>query len=729
MQDKPKTSLLSNLLNLIRLPFFSGSLNKYRLLLSLISALMLLAVLVLGLSMWTTNQMLAHTKTVDIATRQGILVQQISKNVIDIDLYLKEANNLGQFMGADTIALSNLPANSITRMKEIPQYAMQFESNLQAFEKGGKILTPEGLEVNIVALPNQSPARDALQKIRQNWTNYQNLINLLVQDSKTGSLKVQNINNLVNYVRQYNQTMLVDGNQLTFALYDEINKKAHSWQTLQLAGMVLAFVLFAAIAFGAMRRLIAADTQLKNANEELGEIMSAIREGLFLVEKDFTIGKQHSAPLEEMLGQTDIKGKNFLDVIAPMLPESELVNTQMFIEQLYNPWVVEDLIEDLNPLHRIAVFSEQSLSPKYLDFKFFRVFKDEKVERILVSVIDSTESVVLESSLQAQEEQEEREMEMLNAILHVDSRILNNFIVNSQARLDEINQTLQSPETGLNELKAKASFVARNIHTLKGEASAMNLSRMVDICCTVEDSLAMLRRQNSLSGQDFFAIVVLLEDLYRLLDILRSYENRLEPKNEQPEEQSIQSTILLENQQLQTYTQDMAERNGKKISLLMQGFQEYEMDSAQRKTLHEILMQLVRNSVVHGIEYPSVRRKRNKSETGIIKFILTATDNGQLNLLAEDDGNGIDFEAIRNKAVAEGRYTVEEVGQLSKKQLLSLMLSDGFSTAAQNTEDAGKGVGMGVIRQSIQKMGGKFNINTAYEQYTRFTISFPPKQP
>ena len=311
----------------------------------------------------------------------------------------------------------------------------------------------------------------------------------------------------------------------------------------------------------------------------------------------------------------------------------------------------------------------------------------------------------------------------------MDSRILNNFIVNSQARLDEINQTLQSPETGLNELKAKASFVARNIHTLKGEASAMNLSRMVDICCTVEDSLAMLRRQNSLSGQDFFAIVVLLEDLYRLLDILRSYENRLEPKNEQPEEQSIQSTILLENQQLQTYTQDMAERNGKKISLLMQGFQEYEMDSAQRKTLHEILMQLVRNSVVHGIEYPSVRRKRNESETGIIKFILTATDNGQLNLLAEDDGNGIDFEAIRNKAVAEGRYTVEEVGQLSKKQLLSLMLSDGFSTAAQNTEDAGKGVGMGVIRQSIQKMGGKFNINTAYEQYTRFTISFPPKQP
>ena len=112
----------------------------------------------------------------------------------------------------------------------------------------------------------------------------------------------------------------------------------------------------------------------------------------------------------------------------------------------------------------------------------------------------------------------------------MDSRILTSFIVNSQTRLDEINQILQSPEVGLNELKAKAKFVARNIHALKGEASAMNLSRMVDICCTVEDSLTMLRRQNSLSGQDFFTIVVLLEDLYRLLDILRGYENRLEQK-------------------------------------------------------------------------------------------------------------------------------------------------------------------------------------------------------
>ena len=186
------------------------------------------------------------------------------------------------------------------------------------------------------------------------------------------------------------------------------------------------------------------------------------------------------------------------------------------------------------------------------------------MERILVSVIDSTESVVLQSSLQAQEEQEEREMEMLNAILHVDSRILTSFIVNSQTRLDEINQILQSPEVGLNELKAKAKFVARNIHALKGEASAMNLSRMVDICCTVEDSLTMLRRQNSLSGQDFFTIVVLLEDLYRLLDILRGYENRLEQKNEQPENQSTQSTVLLENEQLQNYAHDVAERNGKK---------------------------------------------------------------------------------------------------------------------------------------------------------------------
>lgn len=701
-----------------------GSLKKYRNLIILIAVFLVLTIAMLAINVWTTNQMVQHSRVVEMATRQNLLVQQISRNIIGTDLAVRETFPQ-QYANNAAISVSHLPKDISKNIDEIQQYATKFEYTLRAFEDGGLTQTPEGMTVEIPKTDTDDTSRQYVKKIRQDWANYHRLIGQFMLDYQAGKVDVKNLHGLVAHSRQFNQIFLDNGNGHVFALYTEIQQRANAWQTIQWAGIAFAVLLFGVIVFGAMRRLMNEDSELADENSELSEIMSAIREGLFLLEKDFTIGKQHSAPLEAMLEQSDIGGKNFLDVVRKMLPESELENTQMFIEQLYNPWVVEELIEDLNPLHRIAIISEKTNQPKYLDFKFFRVIEDDKVKRILVSVIDSTENVLLQLSIQAQEEQEERELEMLNTILHVDSRVLNNFIHSSQERLDEINEILQSPETGHQELKAKANFIGRNVHSLKGEASSMNLARMVDICSTIEDSLAMLRRQSNLTGQDFFSLIILIEDLYRLLDILDDYSRRIDQPNKH--EQSDESQV--EAQQLQHFAQDIAERNDKKVSLVVHGFHDYAMDDHQRDGLRQIVKQLLRNSVVHGIEYPAIRRQRNKSETGSLKFTLTATADGNLNLLAEDDGNGIDFEAIRGKAVAEGRYTVEEVGQLSKKQLLGLMLSDGFSTATTATEDAGRGVGMGVVRQTVQKMGGKLNINTAYQQYTRFNITFPPQQP
>lgn len=712
-----------------------GSLKKYRGLIILMAAFLVLTIGLLIINVWTNSQTLTHSRIVETATRQNLLLQQISKNIIDVDLSLRASASSEAIPVAEvsapasapaTISSGQLSADAKKQIDEIQQYSVKFENNLRAFEEGGIVTTPEGLMIPITKHASDDLVHKHIDKIRQDWRNYHQLIGQFMLEYQAGKVNPKQVGDLVNHSRQFNQTLLNNGNEHIFALYSDMQQRVYTWQAIQWAGIAMAILLFAVIVFGAMRRLMNDDFVLNDENSELNEIMSAIREGLFLIEKDFTIGKQHSAALVNMLEQDDIAGKNLFDVIAKILPESELETTKMFIEQLYNPWVVEELMGDLNPLQRITMLSKQTNTAKYLDFKFFRVVKNDKVERILVSVVDSTENVLLQSSIQAQEEQEQRELEMLNTILHVDSRVLNNFIHSSQERLDEINEILQSPETGLQELKAKANFVGRNIHSLKGEASAMNLTRMVDICSTIEDSLAILRHQTQLSGQDFFSVIILIDDLYRLLDILDDYSRRLDAPNVR-EEQTDEGQLEL--QQLQHFAQDIAERNEKKVSLLMNGFYDYAMDEHQRDSIRQIMKQLLRNAVVHGIEAPAVRRKRNKSETGSLKFILTATSDGNLNLLAEDDGNGIDFEAIRKKAVADGKYTEDEVGQLSKKQLLGLMVSDGFSTASTVTEDAGKGIGMGVVRQTIHKMGGKLNINTAYQQYTRFNITFPPQQP
>lgn len=94
-----------------------------------------------------------------------------------------------------------------------------------------------------------------------------------------------------------------------------------------------------------------------------------------------------------------------MDVAESLLPESEIETLQVFVEQLYSEWVMEDLIEDLNPLHRIVV-TQSNGQPRYLDFRFFRVTQNEKIERVLVNVVDSTQAVLLQASLEAQQEQE-----------------------------------------------------------------------------------------------------------------------------------------------------------------------------------------------------------------------------------------------------------------------------------------------------------------------------------
>lgn len=706
--------------------------QKYKGLILLIGAFLALTVGMLTWSASQTQKLNDKSNELAIATRQGQLSQQLSKSVMDLNLYLAEAlqEHAGHEHSQDATTANTLPASELSQetlytISDLQVARNQFESVLTALEKGG-VVEENGQKYTISKLEG-ADATQRLQKLRNIWNPYLGLIDNFIGDTQKGSINKKSSDYLVDYARLYGQTLLSDSDAITQLINADANAQSAKLRNFQIGAIVFAVALFLGIVFGALRQMLKGDVMLEQANRELSEIMASVREGLFLINKDFTIGKQYSARLPEMLGMEKVSGENFLDVAKKLLPEEELEHTQIFIEQLYSEWVVEELIEDLNPLHRIAIFPENATNPKYLDFKFFRVTNEQgEVQRVLVSVIDSTESVQLQSSIEAQKEQEQRELEMLNTILNTDSRVLANFINVTKERLDEINDALKTSDTNQRELRAKVNFIGRCIHSIKGESSALRLHRMVDICETTEDSLASLRKVNTLTGQDFLGLIVLIEDLFRLVDILDNYSDRLThgDESEITHVPTMPTLASAEEQHFQQFIQDIAKRSGKQVRLIMDGFDEVHLDGKQRQALQDIAMQILRNAVIHGIEMPQLRQQRGKSEVGTLHLTLTQED-GMITLNAEDDGNGIDFDAIRAKAVSEGQYSVAEAEQFDKKQLLALMLSDGFSTASESTEDAGKGVGMGIIKETVHDMGGKMNISTAPQQYTRFTITMP----
>jgi len=131
---------------------------------------------------------------------------------------------------------------------------------------------------------------------------------------------------------------------------------------------------------------------------------------------------------------------------------------------------------------------------------------------------------------------------------------------------------------------------------------------------------------------------------------------------------------------------------------------------------------MLRNALAHGIEDPAVRKASGKTEQGNIHFDMSR-EGGDIVIQITDDGAGIDFDAIRRKAIETG--VINEGANVSEKFLLDLILESGFSTAEKITQIAGRGVGLDVVNSEIKQLGGVLNIGTTIGEGTRFTISMP----
>ncbi len=749
-------------------------LRRYTSLIAMIVLFLVFTVATLAFSAWVTVQQTQTGKELVVVTRQGRLVAQFARAAFNfkayVDDYEKEkdlpvaasaasepavgeaaqamnqpqaaADNDFQAASAPAIVeqpkvatyvdINQLPQEAVQAIKDLKTSRDQFDDTLEAFEKGKTIhLTYE--DVNVRPLSTEVERKTMAETIRV-WTPYKGLIDTFLAEVEKGKVRYESIDFLVRYTRLYNTTMASAQLDSAQAYRDVAALRGKQWQYMQLAGIAMAFLLFLGIVFGALRSLLEHDKELDIAHQEMSEIMASVNEGLFLVDKNLNIGGQYSRRLEEIIDQKDVGNRNLLDVLSKIVPQEDLDITQTFIDQLYSDWVVEDLIADLNPLNRISYQVEDTGAQRFVDFKFFRVWVDGQIERILVSATDTTESVMLQASLDAQKEQEGRELEMLNIILNTNPTVLNSFIKGSMERLNEINQVLKTPETKREELRSKAQYIARLVHSIKGEASSLKLNRMVDICENFEDALNIMKSSPNLTGQDFLSLVVMLEDLYRLFDVLNTYNGRIggtanvQMTSMQPEntpEQESRHQAAVQTDYLKQFVADIAKRTHKQAQLVVSGFESNPLSDAQWAKLKDITIQLLRNSVVHGIETPEIRRQRNKPEMGTLKLTLSQQADGKLLLVAEDDGNGINFEAIRNKAVALGITTAEQAAEFDQRQLLNLMFSNGFSTASEETEDAGRGVGMDIIKATIQNMGGRIGVSTAAEGYTRFSLSFP----
>ncbi|MEE9441156.1 MAG: chemotaxis protein CheA [candidate division Zixibacteria bacterium] len=168
---------------------------------------------------------------------------------------------------------------------------------------------------------------------------------------------------------------------------------------------------------------------------------------------------------------------------------------------------------------------------------------------------------------------------------------------------------------------------------------------------------------------------------------------------------------------------DLSREAKKKIKLEMFG-EETELDKSVIESIGDPLVHLIRNSCDHGIEIPEDRIANGKPEEGTIR--LGASQEGSNIVISiEDDGKGLDIEAIKSKAIERGLTTPEEVERLTSREIYSFIFQPGFSTAKKVTDVSGRGVGMDVVRTNIEKLKGIIDIESEVGKGTTISIKLP----
>ncbi|MBX2849468.1 MAG: Hpt domain-containing protein [Acidiferrobacterales bacterium] len=516
------------------------------------------------------------------------------------------------------------------------------------------------------------------------------------------------------------------------------DRKLNLIKLLQIAAAIISLLMYALVVLPFIARVTQSKETEVEVKRETEGIMSTVSEGLFLLNHEHDIGVEQSASLKGMFkSERDLEG-NFFDFIGQYVPQNTLQIAKDYLDLLFGDRVKEKLVKDLNPLNEVEiniVRRDGSYENRYLDFNFNRVMQDGQLSHVLGSVTDVTRRVMLQKELEETKEEQEAQLELLLSILHVDNAQLSVFFENADSSLNEINQTLEERGYGNREIRSKVTEISRTVHRLKGDSAALGLHKFEFAAHALEDELQTVTKEHAnITGKELLPAITKLKDMFAELDNMRSLVGKFSS------ELSIMGTsdgssdaaavaegtvtTVVPKDSLQQLVATVTQRTGKRAALSTFGMQDGEIPEHLEEAVNSIVVQLIRNSIVHGCLEPEQRVELGKSDFMNITSSFSKTDNGY-QLIVRDDGEGFDEEKIIKKAVDLELISTEEADKLEPGQAVKLAFKPGFSALDEVEMDGGRGVGLDVVHEMVKELGGSVFVQQKQGHHCQFKILIP----
>jgi signal transduction histidine kinase/HAMP domain-containing protein len=485
--------------------------------------------------------------------------------------------------------------------------------------------------------------------------------------------------------------------------------------------------------------------QVEERNQQVRKILETVNEGLLLVGPDLVIQPSYSRATTTIF-RRELAGLHFLDLFHPaeswaleaIVTPDVLSATAGYLDLLFNPKIKDKLIQQTNPLTEVEYHEhiEGARSRvKIVEFRFNRVFDQGKITQIMVTVLDSTAKVLLSRQIRENDAKAKSQIEMLFGIIHIDPAVLAEFLDETGGQVAEMLRALESEQYGsgvgestddrTSRYRRLLEKIGRSIHLLKGNASMIKLGYFERLANDLETKIGTIRGGKTISGEDFLPITTNLAFIVDQIAMTRDLIQRLVAMQIAfGGKQKIEGRF----ERLAEFAQAIAERNGKRVHVVF----ELSLDSGDIPAnlidpVQNILTQLVRNAVVHGIESPKARVSKMKHPVGKIRISAECCPDGTLSFGIWDDGKGLNTQEIKDRAVKLSYATADTIRDWTGDELKELLFRSGFTTLEYPTRDGGRGIGLDAVRELAAQIGGWVSVDTEQDVYCEFRLRIPGK--
>lgn len=484
---------------------------------------------------------------------------------------------------------------------------------------------------------------------------------------------------------------------------------------------------------------------LNRKNIDMENLMNSVGQGFLTFGRDLIISGEYSNECKKIFG-TNIENKKLSELL---YPDNDVDSD--FVDAVLNKIFKETSIK------RIALYipllpSEIKINNHFINIEYKLVDnKDQEASKSLMVILTD---ITDRKSLEAKMEEEKSILKMVvKAVTNYDTftECIEDYKEFCKVKINDIlNSNIPSD--------AAADEVLRNIHTFKGNFSQFDTYNTVSGLHNMENILIDYKTQNPEYTIDDLGNLVrkfnMLEWLEKDIEILKdvlgdNFFNRNDSitvnKNTISEiEEKMLKLLPHEEYKLlipyiqrlkykpvksllssyPEYVEKLAERMGKSVVPFDIEGDNIDIDADIYHNFMKTLVHVFRNCVDHGIETMEERVLNGKSENGSVSCKVLQSK-GNLIITICDDGRGIDFNKLKEKAQEKGLYSPEELNVMNEDKLIELIFNKEFSTKDTVSEISGRGVGLYAVKNEIDKLGGNVTVKTHPNEGTEFIFTLP----